>query len=348
MTGRPQPSTVRALRLVEPVIRPAHGLGTDTGPQLRGASTTLTLTTPPVPPAGEKHMANRSTYIADDLRRRIAAGTWAIGDRLPAEQELAACYRVSTPTLRTALEVLQSEGLVEKRHGAGNFVRRPGERLTYETGAASDVQDGWAAPRTTTAASSSLNVSVATAVLPADPYLSALLAVEAGSDVLEHVFLSHRDSTPCALVRVYVPHALAAARLMTPENDESSPGNSPWGHDIRHRLATAGVAVTSTTNRIIARFPTADEGQRLHITTRTPVLAVERRSTDANGRVVEAALLVLPGDRVEVVSTTSSASGVGRGAPTDQDPRTAGSALGEVGGGDAAEDGRADGTEPSR
>lgn len=81
---------------------------------------------PSTPSTRGKYMANRYEQIADDLRRLITAGTWPVGERLPAEAELAARYRVSTPTLRMSLELLQSEGLIEKRHGIGNFVHAAG------------------------------------------------------------------------------------------------------------------------------------------------------------------------------------------------------------------------------
>ncbi|MFD4747805.1 GntR family transcriptional regulator [Streptomyces rubiginosohelvolus] len=50
------------------------------------------------------------------------------GERLPSEAQPAARYTVSTPTLRSALALLQAEGLVEKVHGEGNFVRPPSSR----------------------------------------------------------------------------------------------------------------------------------------------------------------------------------------------------------------------------
>ncbi|MFJ9211045.1 UTRA domain-containing protein [Streptomyces sp. NPDC102264] len=62
----------------------------------------------------------------------------------------------------------------------------------------------------------------------------------------------------------------------------------------------------ATAERVTARFPTAWEAHTLHISTRAPVLAVERTSTDASDRVVEAALLVLPGDRTDALFTKRS------------------------------------------
>jgi GntR family transcriptional regulator len=60
--------------------------------------------------------------IADELRREIKAGNPHEGERLPAETALLERFRVSLPTLRQAVGVLRSEGLVESRHGVGTFV----------------------------------------------------------------------------------------------------------------------------------------------------------------------------------------------------------------------------------
>ena len=60
--------------------------------------------------------------IAEDLRRRIVAGEFAPGSRLPSEAELCEHYRVSRVTVRTAAKSLESQGLVDIRHGSGMFV----------------------------------------------------------------------------------------------------------------------------------------------------------------------------------------------------------------------------------
>jgi GntR family transcriptional repressor for pyruvate dehydrogenase complex len=60
--------------------------------------------------------------IVNDLRERILGGELPNGSRLPAERELAEQYGVSGATIREAVRVLSTVGLVSVRHGAGSFV----------------------------------------------------------------------------------------------------------------------------------------------------------------------------------------------------------------------------------
>lgn len=60
--------------------------------------------------------------VADRLVAALVAGEYKLGERLPAEWDLAARYRVGRPTLREALKSLQVIGLLDVRHGEGTFV----------------------------------------------------------------------------------------------------------------------------------------------------------------------------------------------------------------------------------
>ncbi|MFC1405270.1 MULTISPECIES: FadR/GntR family transcriptional regulator [Streptacidiphilus] len=66
--------------------------------------------------------------VARRLRRMIADGELKNGDFLPHEAQLLEHFGVSRPTLREAVRVLESEGLVELRRGSrtGARVRIPG------------------------------------------------------------------------------------------------------------------------------------------------------------------------------------------------------------------------------
>ncbi len=60
--------------------------------------------------------------LYEELFRKIESGFWRPGDRLPAEATLAESEQVSLGTVQKALQVLQQEGLVERRHGSGTYV----------------------------------------------------------------------------------------------------------------------------------------------------------------------------------------------------------------------------------
>ena len=63
-----------------------------------------------------------SVRIADDLAEQITNGRYRPGDKLPSEPELAVDLNVSRTTLREALRILSTRGLVEVRRGIGTFV----------------------------------------------------------------------------------------------------------------------------------------------------------------------------------------------------------------------------------
>jgi GntR family transcriptional regulator len=60
--------------------------------------------------------------IADDLRRQIEAGELPPGCQLATETKLRELYRASRNTVRDAIKVLTTRGLVETRRGQGTFV----------------------------------------------------------------------------------------------------------------------------------------------------------------------------------------------------------------------------------
>ncbi len=61
--------------------------------------------------------------VFEQLRDGIIRGTWPAGSKLPSENELVATFGCSRISVREALQMLASLGLVEARHGDGTFVR---------------------------------------------------------------------------------------------------------------------------------------------------------------------------------------------------------------------------------
>src|SRR5438034_2254378 len=72
-----------------------------------------------------KNRIPRYHQIAQSLRERITEGHPAPGQRLDNQRSLAREFGVTLMTLRQALEVLERDGLIIRRHGLGTFVSSP-------------------------------------------------------------------------------------------------------------------------------------------------------------------------------------------------------------------------------
>jgi len=75
--------------------------------------------------------------IADELRRLIMAGELDEGESLGNEPDLIERFGVSRPSMREALRILETEGLISVRRGVfgGVVAHRPDQRQTARTAA---------------------------------------------------------------------------------------------------------------------------------------------------------------------------------------------------------------------
>lgn len=83
---------------------------------------------PTVPP----RLPRMAELVALNLRRRIIGGDLPDGAELPREAELLEEFGVSRPSLREALRILETEGLIRIRRGkiGGGVIRRPTAQST--------------------------------------------------------------------------------------------------------------------------------------------------------------------------------------------------------------------------
>lgn len=70
-----------------------------------------------------------SDQVRDHLRKRILSHEWEAGAKIPGEFELADQYKVARVTIRTALRSLETQGLIDIRHGSGAYIADFGDTV---------------------------------------------------------------------------------------------------------------------------------------------------------------------------------------------------------------------------
>lgn len=231
--------------------------------------------------------------IADFLRDDIQAGRLTEGSQLPSERVLFETFGAARGTIRQALAVLKTEGLITTQHGRGAFVRSrpPVRRIAQDRFARKHREDGKAA---FLAEAEAEGISPGVEVLKVGPEtatdeVAERLGVKAGSKVLARRRRYLADGDPVEMATSYLPWDLAGGTAMAKKN----PG--PGG--IYARLEEAGHRLARFSEDVSARMPTPDEARSLRLTAGTPVFGLVRTAFDTGGRAVEVCDTVMAADR---------------------------------------------------
>jgi GntR family transcriptional regulator len=215
---------------------------------------------------------SRYGWLASGLRARITQGEWVPGTALPPEAVLAKEHGVALGTLRQALALLVSEGLLERRHGRGTFVRAGlgGASMLrfFRFRNAGELQ---ATPRSTILARS---------IALADASEADALGLPAGASVLTLERLRSLDGKPCLLEHITLP---------LPAFDGLAESDTSAWDDLLYPMyqRVCGVTVHRAEDELSFGLLTAEQAQRLQLDTGHPCVQVQRTAFDMAGRCVE-------------------------------------------------------------
>jgi DNA-binding FadR family transcriptional regulator len=92
-----------------------------------------------LPAKDDLRIPKLALVVADRLRQRIVAGDIKSGSRLPPETEMLEEFSISRPTLREALRILESEGLITLGRGMRTGAEVLGPRMERAASYASVV-----------------------------------------------------------------------------------------------------------------------------------------------------------------------------------------------------------------
>lgn len=215
---------------------------------------------------------SRYAALALALRERIVGGEWPPGTALPAETTLAAEHGVALGTLRRALELLAGQGLIERRHGHGTFVRSglsgaPMLRFFRFGEGTGEVPRSRILTRQVQAA-------------PADVARCLGQGQGRGEAALRLLRLRSLGGQPCLIEDIWLPLPLFASLVDTPGDD--------WGDLLYPMFASrCGVHVARAEDQIAFATLTAAQARHLQLTAGHPCALVTRRAHDLSGRCVE-------------------------------------------------------------
>lgn len=140
--------------------------------------------------------------IKDDLLSKIKDGTYPEGQTIPSELELAEIYGVSRPTIRQALQILVSDGYLEKRRRRGTVVTKPKVSQSF-TMSISSFEDAMRLagrlPKTKVLVFKRER---------ANAEVEKRLELTRGQDIFKLVRLRYADDLPNVFVESYIPCAL--------------------------------------------------------------------------------------------------------------------------------------------
>ena len=222
--------------------------------------------------------------IAEALRERIGSGQLAAGARLDNQRKLARSFGVTLMTLRQALELLEREHLIVRRHGLGTFVAAPS--IDYDIlqlrRFAGDL--------------SAKGEHVATRLLgtrfaTADRRVAVALRLSPNARVLGLERLRLVDGHPMSLQRSFLP---------SPIGDEVVRADlalTPLHQVLEFKL---GVVITHARETVSAVLLGRREARDLGCRAGEPSFESERVSFNATGAPIVIDRVFTPGDRFRI------------------------------------------------
>ncbi len=227
--------------------------------------------------------------VADGIERSIADGSFAMGERLPGEMEIAGTYRVNRHTVRRALAMLAERGLVRAERGSGTYVQA--SRIAYplrsRTRFSEIVGAGGREPS---------GQLIGASEEPATCELARQLGLKTGTPLVRIEALRLADRTPICLGTTW----LATQRF---------PDAGRIYERVRSMtklLAHYGVRdYRRASTRVTAAIVDAADAVRLDLALGRPVLVVDSTDVDADGKPLLTTRARFAAERVEFLVENS-------------------------------------------
>jgi GntR family transcriptional regulator len=214
------------------------------------------------------------TEAVAELQRRMDAGIYAAGQRLPSERELAEDMTMSRPTIRAALLRLQGDNSIDIVPRAGAFVRSPAAKAlmgpaAFPTARGAELIQAGSFIRAMQAQGRTVLVRFITPskVLPAGEEIGQKLHTDLGTLVLRRYRVHLVDRVPYRILDSFY-----LASLLGPLEGKDS-GYIPL---FRWLQEHTGKRAARAYENLRCRMPSAEEATLLNIARNQPVVDMDR------------------------------------------------------------------------
>lgn len=240
-------------------------------------------TSVPTPLAKTPGLAlHRQLYLV--VRDQIVRAQWKAGEALPPEEALCRQFGVSRITVRRAFDDLAKEGLVERRHGLGTYVRdgvsrpRPNPSLNFLDGV-----------REAVAGTQVQVLGVHRAQPPADIAEQLQLAGGEKAILARRIRLQH--AVPLMITESWIPAHLGG-------NVSAKTLKKNALYEI---LLAQGVSFGRVIQEISAQAASPDQAQLLQTTAGAPLLVLTRLIHDEAAQPVQHLRVYMSAERSRVL-----------------------------------------------
>jgi GntR family transcriptional regulator len=222
--------------------------------------------------------------IAESLRERIRGGRLPPGTRLDNQRALARSFGVTLMTLRQALEVLEREDLIARRHGLGTFVAAPS--IDYDI-----LQLRRFAGDLSAQGEYVTTRALGGRVGRPDRRVADALGLSGRARVVQIERLRLVDGHPMSLQRSFLPIAVGEEVL------KADLGTTPLRQLLEFKL---GITIARARESVSAVRLGRREARELGCRAGVPAFESERVSFGAEGAPVVFDRVFIPGDRFRI------------------------------------------------
>ena len=240
--------------------------------------------------------------IAEDLRAQIESGKLKPGQQLETEIELRERYGASRNTVRDAIKLLTTLGLVETRAGQGTFVVNKIDplvtTLSGDPTSAGETEGAIYLSEVTNRNRKAINSPIQLEIQQAPESIAAGLWIPVGTEVISRHEKRFIDNTPWSMQTSYYPMdfvARGASRLLSSKDVEEG--------TTQYLLESIKVRQAGYRDWITVRTPNPVELDffKLPPDGRIPMYEIFRTAFDGNGQPMRLTVTVYPADRNQFV-----------------------------------------------